>query len=146
MVGIIRTKKTVWEAAVRCGLVCFVVCGKAVPLHGDGLSCLDAITLPPYPLVARVARHTGTVEVTVRIGPKGAGEVTKSDGPSEPLKVFSNAIVSSAVFREECAGVTTQLRFRFKLEGRPSDSNATTVEVRAPGLVTFIAAPPVVSE
>ena len=88
-------------------------------------SCIEQISVPTYPTLARQSGLSGELITSVRLdsGSK-VGEVSYEllSGPAKARNLLAPAVehsVRSAVFARECAGKTLSLIFRFVIDNRP---------------------------
>jgi TonB family protein len=106
-------------------------------------TCLEQLTIPKYPLIARQARREGIVELLVRIGDTGRTEnSTRSDANILLQEAVMDA-ANRAKFSGRCAGYEIRMAFIFELnlQADPRTADDGTITLESPNKITIRAAP-----
>jgi Gram-negative bacterial TonB protein C-terminal len=99
----------------------------------SNIACVERVTMPAYPAIARQGRIEGTVVASVLLSPHASVEKITTDFTSKTSSVNGSLIrsveeaIRAAAFRAPCANKTIVLIFDFKIAdfkiaGQPSDS------------------------
>jgi hypothetical protein len=98
-------------------------------------ACITKLPIPQYPILARSARRTGTVHVSVFTSTKGPVSVV-TNPPSGLLAGAVRRALREAGYDVSCGPTTVELIFRFELVGPESEVNRDTVFFYPPN--TFV--------
>lgn len=93
----------------------------------NDLACVVKLPIPPYPILARSARRTGTVQASVLIGRKSSASVVTKPTTGLLAEAVRRALTEEAVYDSICGSTTVELTFTFELVGPESDTNRDTV-------------------
>jgi hypothetical protein len=111
--------------------------------------CIEKLQIPAYPLLARQARLTGTLSVTVDLGTNGniekvsARSQLNNDRAQSVLLMPIESVLRKSRFRRECAGKQITLVFEFGLYGDPYDDQQQEVAFGSPNRFFITARPPI---
>jgi len=81
--------------------------------RGSNMSCVELLEMPLYPPLARAARISGSVNVTISIAAGGARKTTMSPSAHLLLTAAIGKALQASAFRTSCAGKSVTLVFNF---------------------------------
>jgi hypothetical protein len=114
----------------------------AWPADTDLIGCVDLLKIPAYPSLARQARLTGMVRVTVVLGDNGLVAETKVNDVERLLGTAVEQSISGSSFRRDCKAHSVDVTFEFKIEGEPSPHHTTgEVSFKPPNHFVIIVPP-----
>lgn len=96
------------------------------------LSCIDELTIPRYPPLARQARLVGTVTAVIQIS-DSRGPDLRVEGEEPILRAVTEDTLRRSRFRSACAGKKLTLRYTFLIEGPASElPDSTSIRIKTP--------------
>jgi hypothetical protein len=87
--------------------------GQANQDGGSNMSCVERLQMPLYPPLARAARISGSVTVTISIAADGSRKTTMSPSAHLLLTAAIEKALQASAFRTSCAGKSVTLVFNF---------------------------------
>jgi hypothetical protein len=97
----------------------------------EGSNCAESVQRPIYPRLARIARMTGEAKASFVTGREGKPAGIDVTGGALFVNVVRSAIERTTL-DPSCANREVNIRYRFQLQGEPSDEAHTTVTFHAP--------------
>ena len=127
MKGLCRMLVSAWSPILLSFFVLVIACPSFSQARETGneseSSCFERLEMPTYPPLARRARITQVVSLTIILG--DGGTVSRVEGPASNVfsKLFKNAseeAVRKSQFRAACTGLAATVVFHFELKDEES--------------------------
>lgn len=105
------------------------------------MTCVEDLQIPLYDGLMWDARATGSLEVSIGIGPGSAGRVLKIRGGPPVIAEALKAAISEGNFSSYCAGSVLEMHLIYRLAGPPDSSPHNRVRVRSNATFEIVARP-----
>lgn len=101
----------------------------------DTLACVVRLDLPQYPALARAAQVQGRARAEFVVGKDGSPVEVVVSAPNRELKRLVESRMSTARFRQDCAGAKLELRIDFILRQPREKFGNTEIALLPPATI-----------
>ena len=101
------------------------------------MACVQSLTVPKYPIIARAARVIGEVRTTIVIPASAGPAEIKLEGPAMLTSALKGPL-AEAKFFTQCAGRMVKLVFRFQLSGVESENPQEKLTFSYPNVFVIV--------